>query len=256
MSLLTRLRYWSRANNWINRGTEQEEDLLHEKPHNEESNNALRELQASHRRMKHLLIIVTLLLGCVIVAVALPWHRDVETRSPVSEIPSSRVTFQRDEKFAAAASEESDAAWSAMMPPGDGFVVVDDARSFGLPPGKDTRYGEVYDISMWHQLHCLSHMRTYLYTMQTYLNRTNVQQVFDVVLAPQSDHISHCFDYIRQAIMCAGDLTLEWPRTEADGRRFAVDGWGVEHQCKSWDAMADFVERHAVGRHHRHDGQL
>ena len=49
-----------------------------------------------------------------------------------------------------------------------------------------------------------------------------------------TDHIPHCFDYIRQALMCAGDLTLEWPRTEKNGQRFAVDGWGVPHQCKSW----------------------
>lgn len=34
--------------------------------------------------------------------------------------------------------------------------------------------------------------------------------------------------------MCAGDLTLEWPREEEDGRRFAVDGWGVGHVCRGW----------------------
>jgi hypothetical protein len=34
--------------------------------------------------------------------------------------------------------------------------------------------------------------------------------------------------------MCAGDMTVEWPRTEADGRHFAFDGWGVAHECKSW----------------------
>lgn len=52
--------------------------------------------------------------------------------------------------------------------------------------------------------------------------------------AVEDDHISHCFDYLRQAIMCAGDSTLEWPRIESDGRRFAVDGWGVQHQCRDW----------------------
>lgn len=46
----------------------------------------------------------------------------------------------------------------------------------------------------------------------------------------------HCFDYLRQGVMCQGDLTLEWPRTEEDGtgRRFAVDGWGVGHVCRAW----------------------
>lgn len=131
-------------------------------------------------------------------------------------------------------------------------MVIDDPRQLHLlsQPGKDTRYGQVYDISMWHQLHCLRHMRTYMFTMQASFNRTNAQQVFDVLLAPQADHILHCFDYLRQAIRCAGDMTLEWPRTEADGRRFAVNGWGIQHKCRDWDTMADYVEQHAVGRHH------
>jgi hypothetical protein len=46
--------------------------------------------------------------------------------------------------------------------------------------------------------------------------------------------VNHCFDYLRQALQCAGDLALEWPRTEKDGRRYSVDGWGVPHLCKSW----------------------
>ena len=78
----------------------------------------------------------------------------------------------------------------------------------------------------------------------------------------------HCFDYIRQALMCHADLTVEWPRTEADGRRFAVDGWGIEHQCTSWvscaalsswgldgnvltfvqDAVLKFMDEHTVAK--------
>ena len=49
-----------------------------------------------------------------------------------------------------------------------------------------------------------------------------------------ADHIHHCFDYIRQSLMCAGDMAMEWPRTETDGRRVAVDGWGIPHECKNW----------------------
>ena len=56
----------------------------------------------------------------------------------------------------------------------------------------------------------------------------------EAVLRPREDHVLHCFDYLRQGIMCAADSTLEWPRQEVDGRRFAVDGWGVEHQCADW----------------------
>lgn len=95
-------------------------------------------------------------------------------------------------------------------------------------------HADIYDVSLFHQIHCLTHVRTYLYTMQASLNQTNPHSTYEILLKPQEDHVEHCFDYLRQALMCAGDVTLEWPREEADGRRFAVDGWGVEHQCKSW----------------------
>ena len=38
--------------------------------------------------------------------------------------------------------------------------------------------------------------------------------------------------------MCSGDLTIEWPREEHDGRRFAFDGWGVPHHCVNWVCVA------------------
>jgi hypothetical protein len=49
-----------------------------------------------------------------------------------------------------------------------------------------------------------------------------------------ASHLHHCFDYLRQTIACGGDMAMEWPRTEEDGRRFAVDGWGIPHECKNW----------------------
>lgn len=56
-----------------------------------------------------------------------------------------------------------------------------------------------------------------------------------MLASSQGEHVSHCIDYIRQGIMCSGDMAMEWPRTEADGvTRVAVDGWGVPHECKSW----------------------
>lgn len=64
------------------------------------------------------------------------------------------------------------------------------------------------------------------------LNNTDV--VNEVLLKKQDKHLLHCFDYLRQGIMCAGDMTLEWPKEQKVGDGSKVDGWGVEHQCKSW----------------------
>ena len=55
-------------------------------------------------------------------------------------------------------------------------------------------------------------------------------------------HLEHCFDYLRQAILCAGDTTIEWARESGDGQVDGqVDGWGVEHQCRSSKTIFDFT---------------
>lgn len=63
----------------------------------------------------------------------------------------------------------------------------------------------------------------------------------------QHEHLGHCFDYLRQSIMCAGDTALEKAVVDADGVvKPAVDGWGVVHECRSWDAIFDFATLHRV----------
>ena len=55
-------------------------------------------------------------------------------------------------------------------------------------------------------------------------------------------HMEHCFDYLRQAILCAGDTTIEWARESGDGEIDSqVDGWGIEHQRRSSKAIFDFT---------------
>ena len=77
------------------------------------------------------------------------------------------------------------------------------------------------------------------------------------------DHISHCFDYVRQGIMCAGDLAVESatevPAAWLDGvsedlihekygetTPMVVDGWGTKHQCRSFDEAWSWAMRNRV----------
>lgn len=57
-------------------------------------------------------------------------------------------------------------------------------------------------------------------------------------------HLDHCFDYLRQAVMCAGDMTLEPAVEYKEIGRKGVAGWDVEHNCRSFQAMKDFAEQH------------
>lgn len=57
------------------------------------------------------------------------------------------------------------------------------------------------------------------------------------------EHLVHCWDYLRQSIMCAGDTTLEWV-SEYSHPPNATNGWGFQHTCKNFDAIYDWTEQH------------
>ncbi|TVY13531.1 Oxidase ustYa [Lachnellula arida] len=109
---------------------------------------------------------------------------------------------------------DSSAAGHKIINTGKGFVQVD---------------GHHYCISMFHQLHCIA-------TLKTAFEAGNLD----------NEHLGHCFDYLRQGVMCAGDMTLEPVlRLGTDGDEVqVVDGWGVEHRCRSFESMVGFAEGH------------
>lgn len=105
------------------------------------------------------------------------------------------------------------AEWNAIRPPGKGFVFLGEEH---FPFG----------VSMWHQLHCLNHIRA------MFVNGDD-----------GSDHTAHCFHYIRQAILCAADTTLEVGGTGmkiANGDKVAA-GVGTVHTCRDWKQVYDWM---------------
>jgi hypothetical protein len=65
------------------------------------------------------------------------------------------------------------------------------------------------------------------------------------IIPKLEDHFTHCLSYIRQAVKCAGDLTLEKTTHEFNGtQRFGANGWGNVHECRSRDAILAFSEEH------------
>ncbi|GAB7350328.1 hypothetical protein MBLNU459_g0960t1 [Dothideomycetes sp. NU459] len=165
-------------------------------------------------------------------------------RTPVPQMPMNTYTFQRNELFASPPSLESDAAWDSLLPKGRGFVFVEDSQQYGLPSGEKTYVGEIYSIALFHQLHCLGTLRKYYWMLVEGINNnsTSLPKMAATLLGPGGEHVHHCFDYLRQTLQCAGDMAIEWPREEPDGRRFAVDGWDIPHECRSWDHIVDYMD--------------
>ena len=113
------------------------------------------------------------------------------------------------------------AEWASLRPPGAGYVYLGQSYfSFG--------------VSMWHQLHCLDHLRTVL-----------------VLGDDGSDHTEHCFHYLRQGILCAADTTLEpggpSMRVPGGGLGQIATGVNVTHTCRDWRQVYDWMaEQHAT----------
>lgn len=52
----------------------------------------------------------------------------------------------------------------------------------------------------------------------------------------------HCFDYMRQAIMCSADMALEGHETTFPDDNGGSDGWDSKHVCKDWSEVVDYLE--------------
>ena len=71
---------------------------------------------------------------------------------------------------------------------------------------------------------------------------------FFYIIPQLSHHWGHCFDYLRQSLMCAADATLETVETNGNtnGETLlaGVDGWGVTHMCRDYKKLFDWSEEH------------
>ncbi|TKW52252.1 hypothetical protein CTA1_11000 [Colletotrichum tanaceti] len=127
------------------------------------------------------------------------------------------------------------------FPPQKGRGWVHMLNKTALPdmPGLNQSLPEHIALpSVYHQLHCLySTMRSY-YDVLDYINNPH-RGARELPTDPvwNKEHLNHCWDYLRQNIMCAADVTLEWHRWNEK----VETGWGYEHQCKDWDALTEWV---------------
>ncbi|KAK3311961.1 hypothetical protein B0H66DRAFT_614226 [Apodospora peruviana] len=142
--------------------------------------------------------------------------------------------------------------WHLLAPPGKGHIRVDDPSAWNISGGyplNDTG-AEEYTLSVFHQLHCLATIKSKMSRLQDWYEGENDKEYLRFSLGEEyvrEEHVYHCFDYIRQAIMCAGDTALEKART-VDGKVVrGVDGWGAGHYCRDWDVIFRWAEEHRSG---------
>ncbi len=57
-------------------------------------------------------------------------------------------------------------------------------------------------------------------------------------------HLAHCWELIRQGIMCHADTTLEWLQKPPND--IGVSAWGVEHDCRDFNAIYAWAEENRL----------
>ncbi|KAL0955796.1 hypothetical protein HGRIS_002006 [Hohenbuehelia grisea] len=116
------------------------------------------------------------------------------------------MVFHDDPDHYALSGVQAWAEWNHLRPEGKGFAFLGDAY---FP----------YDVTMWHQLHCLNHIRTVINNGDD-----------------GSDHTEHCFHYLRQGILCAADTTLEpgGTRFRTATGEIRAPMLNVTHTCRDW----------------------
>lgn len=118
-------------------------------------------------------------------------------------------------------------------PEGLGYLKVSDpSRYDNLPHPLEGYDDTVFTTSVTHQLHCLYNI------LEVYSSLTSGYTLG----AQMQGHIPHCFEYLRQAILCAGDTALEGQHTTFPDGIIGSDGWDAKHVCKDYDAVYAFLE--------------
>lgn len=128
-----------------------------------------------------------------------------------------------------------------------GFVHIQNPEGLGLVPNRGVVPGRenVYIISAMHQLHCLQELHKML-AWRDMAGNGSTQSSPGSKPDAEFNHASHCVNYLRQAVLCSADGTLEGPDVHPEAGQSRLRGWGVSHECRPWDRLMDFRDRHPV----------
>ncbi|KAI8950687.1 hypothetical protein F4801DRAFT_548033 [Xylaria longipes] len=174
-------------------------------------------------------VIISLVIGYLL---GLCRSRVIDTSNYGLPLPpgSLHTSWQHNLTFTQRPSPSSEAAWNSIIPAGRGFVHHSQLAPF------------ISNIAVFHQMHCLHAVIVAYYDA---LERPPTSDVpdFDNMTSTRIApfHIRHCFDYLRQAIMCAADTNLEVLNQETH----LTNGWGQPKLCRDYEQIFAWAERFA-----------
>ncbi|KZP07647.1 hypothetical protein FIBSPDRAFT_795302 [Athelia psychrophila] len=137
------------------------------------------------------------------------WPQELDMGAPLRKV---NMAFNDSEPYMDIYDPDAGPVWDANLPAGRGYIKL------GQHP-------ELFGVTMFHQMHCLVRLRA--------------------VFAGDKDesgHVKHCFNYLRQAILCNADTTLEPGKTVHEhGHEAVMGGYDTLHQCRDWTQVWDYM---------------
>ncbi|KAF2236011.1 hypothetical protein EV356DRAFT_543004 [Viridothelium virens] len=165
----------------------------------------------------------------------LGYSANIVRTAPAQEaISYHKVNFNSDlfysSRFRGPPRPELDATWHDLLENSNIRLSSEELRRLGkssvaLADGSGY-YGA---LNVHHHLHCLKSVRQYAH--QEYYNITN---------ADKEEHLDHCLDDIRQALMCHADIsvfTYDW----IPSYRKPLPNFKVAHECVDWELLGNWT---------------
>ncbi|CAA9961562.1 DUF3328 domain containing protein [Pyrenophora teres f. maculata] len=170
-----------------------------------------------------------------------------EVNGLLPEFTTQKKTFHTDKRYAsdhrtAASINVTKHQWMDLIPRGGGFLQIPDYTSHALPPPMHFSAApgkQVYAIAVFHELHCLMHLSGYIDKLVMQIRNKDFELDEEAVW-----HNDHCFNYLRNALLCCGDTTLEGQAQTPELQGMAgTDGTGAVHVCRNFDEIMAFAEK-------------
>ncbi|KAI1317562.1 hypothetical protein F5Y16DRAFT_148829 [Xylariaceae sp. FL0255] len=181
--------------------------------------------------------ILAVIIGILVADRVAEWRR-----APVPSFPKKVYTFNPDPHFVHGPMlfDEHETLqtlhnWIPLSSDSRGYIQIPNSPSYPLlgepytTPINRVQDGPAYMMSVFHQLHCLSYVIKHF--QQGYAGANLTEE--------KAFHSAHCFDYLRQSIMCSADTNLE-------GKTGSGPGWGSKHICRDYDALLIWANEHGT----------
>ncbi|KAI0907414.1 hypothetical protein F4824DRAFT_391668 [Ustulina deusta] len=146
--------------------------------------------------------------------------------------------------YAGYPSPVSDAAWNALIE-GINLKIFPEEMSKLDQTSLEMKDGTGYlaTLGVYHELHCIKRLRRWFYRDYYYPNATELEY------NERMTHAEHCLEFIRQAAVCHGDITItsfKWLHDAAGHVIEPTTKEGALHRCVRWDRLSDWAKSRRV----------